>query len=554
MPVTRRSVLTGAAAAAAGIVAGCSSRSGPAGEAGKPNILVLIVDEMRVPMWFPAQQDLDRMLPNIAKIRRGAVSFEQHYTAAVDCTAARGTMLTGLYAHQTGCMLVSQSTLSPLFPTWGSILREQGYDAWYWGKWHLGRKPDTTPGALEQYGFGGGTYPSPNGGQGEGLVADSETADQFINWLHGYSGRGPWCTTVSLLNPHDIEMWPKWPAAIPPIPRTLTDLPPNYETLEQISKKPGLQAAHIEESALAFGKAEYGTDKARNAWIEMRNLYLYLQQQVDIQIGRVLDALDAHPEVAANTVIVFTSDHGDYAGSHGLHGKGGAAYDETIRVPLYVHDPRGLLSPKDTTATRQQLTSSVDLTPLLMTIAAGGDSWRRDARYEHLAGRLDLVALCRDASAPGRPWIAHTTDESGVEEVAKLFNADAPSHVAAVRTAGAKYVSYSHFLDGKIQIDPSQPQEYELYDYGTRDGSLELDNIAANDSPLRTSMAAAHAQALAEINQPLPARLKAAQEQGWADYFSLADNLESLQQSRAALGDPLPSTPPTNPYPELGAG
>ncbi|EUA42375.1 sulfatase family protein [Mycobacterium xenopi 4042] len=68
-------------------------------------------------------------------------------------------------------------------------------------------------------------------------------------------------------------------------------------------------------------------------------MYLWLQQQVDTQIGRVIDKLVAHPEIDRNTVVVFTSDHGEYAGSHGLRGKGAAAYEEAIRVPLYLRDP-----------------------------------------------------------------------------------------------------------------------------------------------------------------------------------------------------------------------
>ena len=78
--------------------------------------------------------------------------------------------------------------------------------------------------------------------------------------------------------------------------------------------------------------------------MEFLDLYVKLQLEVDRHIGQVLRALDSRPEVAANTVIVFTSDHGEYGGSHGLRGKGAAAYEEGIRVPLIVKDPRGVLT------------------------------------------------------------------------------------------------------------------------------------------------------------------------------------------------------------------
>ncbi len=545
MALNRRGFLAGGATTvvAAAATAGAATAAADTGVArseqmrtrgdidpGKPNILVVMVDEMRAPMWFPEQHALDGILPNIARIRRGAVSFDQHYTASNDCTPARGVLVTGLHSHQTGCMIVAQSTLSPLFPTYGSMLREHGYETTWWGKWHLGNRPDTTPGTLESYGFAGGTYPSPNGGPNQGLHVDHSITDQFIGWFDGDAGAKPWCTTVSFVNPHDAQHWPRWTRQLQSqtaIPRWMNTLPPNFEDLEQLSKKPRLQLALVELSAAAFGAAPYGTADAAEQWIEMRNLYLWYQQQVDIQIGRVLDALDSRPDVAANTVIVFTSDHGDYAGSHGLHGKGGAAYDEATRVPLYVHDPRGRLSPTGSTSTRRQLTSSADIAPLLLTIGTGGNEWRNDTRYTHLANRFDIAALCGNVDLPGRPWIVHATDEFTIEEVALAFDSAAPSHVAAVRTANAKYVSYSHFIDGAMRIDPKREQEFELYDYSTQAGRLELDNQAAVNGALRAKMAPLMRQAMAELEQPVPAYLHAAQEQGWADYQKQTHDLSA---------------------------
>ncbi|WP_019927254.1 sulfatase-like hydrolase/transferase [Nocardia sp. BMG111209] len=536
MPLSRRGFLAGGAAfgAAATATAGAAPARADTDPA-RPNILVILVDEMRAPMWFPAPDILDTILPNLARIRQRAVSFEGHYTAANDCTPSRGALVTGLYSHQTGCLITSQSTLSPQFPTWGSMLRLHGYETTWWGKWHLGPQSDSTPGGLEPYGFAGGTYPSPNGAPNQGLHSDSQIADQFIGWLDGGSGRGPWCSTVSLVNPHDIQWWPRFTRTLQShntIPRWITDLPGNYETPEQLAAKPRLQSALIEVSAAAFGVAEYHTPDAADRWIEMRNLYLWLQQQVDIQIGRVLDALAAHPDVAANTVVVFTADHGDYAGSHGLHGKGGAAYEEAIRVPLYIADPRGDLTPGGRAGTRTQLTCSVDLAPLLLTIATGGNDWRADPGYEHLADRCDLTALCRDPAAPGRPYVLHATDEITLEEAAVLFNGDAPGHVAVVRTADAKYASYTHWRDGTTDIDSAADAEFELYDYTSDDGALELRNRAGGDSPLRRTMADLLDHALRdELNKPLPPYLAPARDEGLADYRNQTQRLLAIGES-----------------------
>jgi arylsulfatase A-like enzyme len=250
----------------------------------------------------------------------------------------------------------------------------------------------------------------------------------------------------------------------------------------------------------------------------MLKLYLWYQQQVDAQVGRVLDTLNSRPKVAANTVVVFTSDHGEYSGSHGLRAKGGGAYEEAIRVPLYVVDPRSLRP-----ATRRQLTSSVDLAPLLLTIAHGSPGWRASARYEHLASRADIAAIARDPRAKGRPWVAHVTDETTVEELSYTYNFanEAPHHVAAVRAAKAKYAVYSSWKDGTLEVVPGD-QDRELYDYRTPGGRSELENIAGRGSKLEASMSRLLASKVipGEVRKPLPRRLKAAQEEGLADFFA----------------------------------
>ena len=110
------------------------------------------------------------VMPNLQALRNGAVNFESHYTASNDCSPSRGALVTGLYSHQTGCMITGDSHLDPGFPTWGTLLRERGYETSWWGKWHLNPDPNAS---LEPYGFAGGTYPSPNGAPGCPLFAFS---------------------------------------------------------------------------------------------------------------------------------------------------------------------------------------------------------------------------------------------------------------------------------------------------------------------------------------------------------------------------------------------
>ena len=224
--------------------------------------------------------------------------------------------------------------------------------------------------------------------------------------------------------------------------------------------------------------------------------------------------------MAANTVIVFTSDHGEYGSSHGLRGKGAGAYEEGIRVPLIVKDPRGVLTSAPGQL-RNQLSSSVDVAPLLLTIATGSSAWRREAHYSHLAGRLDLARILADPGAPGRPFVLHATDEVVTEFAVEPYAADAPLHVVALRTPAAKYATYSDWPEqGTTPL--SQGQETELYDYSNHSGRLEL-HSSVGQSPLEEPLRAQLEHAFVhELRAPLPSRLRAAGERGFSDYFSTA--------------------------------
>ena len=138
-PVGKRSVRTHGADVGVGEqpVAGLSKKTRvPAGRR-PPNILVIMVDQLRTPQWFSAGTIAAATMPNITGLANAGVSFANHYTASNDCTPSRAALLTGLYTHQTGCMITGGSTLDPGFPTWGTMLREQDYKTYWYGKWHL---------------------------------------------------------------------------------------------------------------------------------------------------------------------------------------------------------------------------------------------------------------------------------------------------------------------------------------------------------------------------------------------------------------------------------
>jgi arylsulfatase A-like enzyme len=496
----------------------------------RPNILVIVVDQLRFPQWFSPDPTGLGLPPNLQRLRQGAVSFARHYTASNDCSPARSTLLTGLYTHQTGCMITGGSTLDPGFPTWGTMLREHGYRTRWLGKWHLTHGDNhwtalTGEEALERYGFDGGVFPSPDGAPGQGWRVDPHIAARFSDWFALEGALEPWCTTVSFVNPHDIAWWYKWTNRVAPetfAKPVINRLPPNYETPELLLErhKPRLQRSFQETAAASFGPVPFTGPEYVERWLSFLDLYMKLQLDVDRHIGRVISTLESQPEVAANTVIVFTSDHGEYGGSHGLRGKGASAYEEAIRVPLLVKDPRGILTAAPEVQ-RTQLTSSVDVAPLLLTIATGSDDWRHDSHYSYLADRADLASILVDPAAPGRPYVLHATDETVTEFAIEPYAADAPLHIVAMRTPQAKYAIYSNWPETGI-TPLAQGQEVELYDYSTQTGRLELHN-SAGQSPLEESLREQLELAVRqELRGPLPPRLVEAHARGFADYFSTA--------------------------------
>ncbi len=500
-----------------------------------PNILIVMVDQMRPPMWMSDSQydSLSQtVLPNImGRIQNNSYSFEEFFAAATVCTTSRSCLLTGLYAPQTAMyanadLTTTAPALNPAFRTWGAAVGalNPAYkgNVWWFGKWHLSQTLSATP--LYPYGFRTRTYPggsppynpSPDGEANEGTdgglfsqlvyASDAMIASDFVGWLEGQAPTSklpsaPWCATVSLINPHDISDAPGWfqsgpfpppnlpslpayfppPSGSPPAFYTGTPSPWNWERLATVANKPGEQTWYA-------GFLNYQLGAVTN-WTLFLNQYFWLQNFVDQQVGLVLDAL-ANSAYAGNTVIIFMSDHGEYCGSHGMHGKGYAAYDESIRIPLYVQFPG-----QSGSIAMNQMCSNVDIFGLICDLATGGGGrWRG---YPDLANRQSIWSFLyhnspetRVAPAPiGLPYIFHTFDADTTRS--------RKSHIVCMRTKlnvsagqiGAKLAFYSQWAPCTTYPN-STPPDPEFYDYNpqTTNNTKEMGNdyFSANSTTQNT--------------------------------------------------------------------
>jgi len=234
---------------------------------------------------------------------------------------------------------------------------------------------------------------------------------------------------------------------------------------------------------------------------------------VDQRVGEVLAALPR--AVADNTIVVFSSDHGEFAGAHGFAaGKAGSVYDEAYHVPLIVVDPTGRFA-GDIGVERTGLTSSVDMLSLLVGLGHNGSpDWMRGDLAAIYGTRHDMLAMLRSAAAPGCDYVLLAMDEL----VLGQFNFNqAPLHVVGLRTADAKLGTYADWSGPDARIDPASLQ-LEFYDYATPRGRAELDN-APNDPRVRPMLDTLLNDIIPnELRAPLPGLLRAVQDAGRARY------------------------------------
>ncbi len=329
--------------------------------------------------------------------------------------------------------------------------------------------------------------PRPDGAPGSGLARSTRRSPPSSR--DGSAPRAaaaPWCTTVSFVNPHDIAWWyvlerPRAGGGGLAARRSAA-CPRTSRRPQQLTerRKPRLQRSLQDTAAASFGPVPFTRPGRAGRGCPSSTSTPSSSARSTATSGACSRRSRAGREMAANTVVVFTSDHGEYGASHGLRGKGAGVYEEAIRVPLIVNDPRGQLT-RCPEQVRTQLTSSVDVAPLLLTIATGSDDWRSDPHYSHIAGRARPARDPRRPAGPGRDLCA-ARDRRGRDRVrapalcgrraaARRRRCAPPTPSTRPTRTGPK----------KASTPLAAGQEAELYDYRTHGGRLEIDNVAGRE-------------------------------------------------------------------------
>ena len=365
--------------------------------ASHPNIVFIMTDTQRYDMLGCNGSPFCRT-PQLDRLAASGMNFSAAYTTTPLCTPARAGLFTGLYATSAGAA-ANQIPLFNNVRNMGQIYREAGFTTGHIGKWHLdgpeggyygtGQAPDGFP---QPWWYDGKCFRQDVGDHGfetwqagEGL-ADSDCwatrvadrADAFI--AQHANGDQPFYLVVSFDEPHG-------PCAAPErfydlYRGTTRPRPANFD--DTLDDKPAVHRA-FEEYYEHRGRVAPGIDPQNSPKFYGCNTF------VDEQIGRVVDAIDR--DCPDNTVVIYTADHGDHAGSHGLLAKGPTMYEETTHIPLIIRAP-GVTQPSSTC---DQLVSHIDLAPTLCRLA-GIDI------PDHFQGR-NAASLLTDAATPTRDAI-----------------------------------------------------------------------------------------------------------------------------------------------------
>ncbi|MFO7871191.1 MAG: sulfatase-like hydrolase/transferase [Kiritimatiellia bacterium] len=270
----------------------------------KPNLLFLYTDEQAFnTMAAYGNSRID--MPNLNRLARESVVFDEAYVTQPVCTPSRSTLLTGLYPHANGCT-ENNVPLKPETLCLPEMLTGDEYITAHFGKWHLGDE------LYAQHGFR--EWLSIEDGYNGYFTVGRDRSDRsdYHHWLVGQG-----------FSPRDSQYEPEQ-----------VTMPPNFEALpgpEQPLKTRLLQR-HYERNGHSGLSLSSECD-----WRRMIANYWGLCSLVDTHVGRILDVLD-DCGLTDNTIVVFTSDHGDMMGAHGLIAKC-VMYQEAIRVQLMVRLP-----------------------------------------------------------------------------------------------------------------------------------------------------------------------------------------------------------------------
>lgn len=364
---------------------------GLAASAGRLNVLVLYADDWRHDTLSCAGNPVVKT-PRLDALAREGVRFTQNRVTTSICGVSRATLFTGQWMSRHGNRAFEMFK-TPWAETYPGLLRSAGYFTGHVGKWHNGKFP------AENFDFGrsyAGRYwlKTPDGKE---IHVTQKNENDALEFLRSRPQDKPFCLTLAFFATHAEDQNPKQYLPMPgsmelykdsviPVPKTATD--------EHFRRLPLFVGNEKNEGRRRW---HWRFDTPEKYQEYMKNYYR-MATEVDTVCGRVLDEL-ARQGALDQTLVIFTTDNGYFHAEHGLADKW-YPYEESIRVPLIVRDPRMVRERRG--GTNDDFTLNVDLAPTILSaatvtapknmqgrdiaplyLAAAKPAWRSEFFYEH---------------------------------------------------------------------------------------------------------------------------------------------------------------------------
>ncbi|MEX6500569.1 choline-sulfatase [Pseudomonas zhanjiangensis] len=415
----------------------------------RPNILFIMADQMAAPILPLHDAASPIKLPNLMRLASEGVVFDSAYCNSPLCAPSRFTLVSGQLPSKIGAY-DNAADFPGDVPTYAHYLRRLGYRTALSGKMHF-CGPDQLHGYEER--LTSDIYPADYG-----WAVNWDEPEQRLSWYHNMSsvlqagpsvrtnqldfdeevvfkaqqylydhvrmsGDQPFCLTVSMTHPHDPytipeEFWNLYEGV---------DIPLPSQTIDQAEQDPHSQRLLKVIDLWDKPLPEHKIKDARRA-------YYGACSYIDSNIGKLLKTLK-DCNLAEDTIIVFSGDHGDMLGERGLWYKM-HWFEMAARVPLLVHAPKRFAAHRVS-----QSVSTMDLLPTLVELAGGT-----------LEANLPL---------DGRSLLAHLDGSGGHDEVIGEYMAEGTTSPLMMIRRGAYKFIYSE-QDPLLLFDLSQdPQERE---------------------------------------------------------------------------------------------
>lgn len=359
----------------------------------KMNIVFLLIDDLR---WnsLGCMENPIVITPNIDKLSNESVRFNNACATTAVCMVSRATILTGQYMsrhHITSFNVQLQE--QALAETYPAVLRKAGYWTGYVGKYGVGNIKDDQFDYSVEY---EGTHWLPDG-QGDSVHVTAKNEKDALTFLANRPKDKPFLLSVGFFAAHAEDLHPDQYRYQPssekyyqdvsiPVPKTATEsalkaLPPFISSDENEGRARWYKRFDTPEKYQTYMKA-----------------YYRMVTEVDLAIGNIIAELKAQG-VYENTMIIVMGDNGYFHSEHQLADKW-YPYEESIRIPLIVRDPRLPEAKRNTS--NNEFVLNIDLAPTIIAAAGepipsaiqGSDfstlyldkktpAWRQDFYYEH---------------------------------------------------------------------------------------------------------------------------------------------------------------------------